>query len=39
MNFEFMPELSWKFGYPVIIAAMLVIGILLGIYFKKKHWL
>lgn len=38
MNFKFMPELEWKFGYPVIWIIMLVIGIILGIFFKRKRW-
>ena len=38
MNFKFMPELEWKFGYPFAIMLMIcgVIGILW--YFKRKKW-
>jgi len=38
MNFKFMPELEWKFGYPFAIVLMIcgVIGILW--YFKRKKW-
>ena len=38
MNFEYMPELKWHYGYFITLAAMagLVIGMLL--YFKKKKW-
>lgn len=34
-----MPELSWTYGYPAILALML--AILLGMvgYFRRKHWL
>ena len=39
MNFKSMPELEWEYGYPVVMAFMLVVGIALGYYFKKKHWL
>ena len=39
MNFHFMPELDWKYGYPVAVGAMLVAGILPLFYFKKKGWL
>lgn len=39
MNFKYMPELEWEFGYPLIWIIMLSIGILLGLYFKKKKWL
>lgn len=39
MNFRYMPELEWEWGYPVVIAAsvLIVIGSLL--FFKKKKWL
>ncbi len=39
MNFEYMPELSWKYGYFGIWAIM--IGVLFGmiVYFKRKKWL
>lgn len=39
MNFVYMPELSWKYGYPVviIISVLIVIGSLL-LFKKKKYW-
>lgn len=39
MNFRTMPELSWKYGYPVFILSSLLICIGLIWYFKKKKWL
>ncbi|MCX6294629.1 MAG: magnesium/cobalt transporter CorA [Bacteroidetes bacterium] len=39
MNFEDMPELHSKWGYPLTWAAMLTIMISLLIYFRKKKWL
>lgn len=39
MNFTNMPELHWKYGYYAVLLVMLVVGILLGIFFKRKHWL
>ncbi|PLV59917.1 magnesium/cobalt transporter CorA [Thermotoga sp. KOL6] len=39
MNFRYMPELEWKYGYPTVLVAMFVIGILMVLYFKKKKWL
>jgi magnesium transporter len=39
MNFKFMPELGWSFGYPVAIALMLVAGVAPYWYFKRKGWL
>jgi magnesium transporter len=39
MNFEHMPELSWRFGYPLALATMLLVAIVLYIVFKRKRWL
>lgn len=38
MNFEFMPELSWRLGYPIVWLIMLSIGVSMLMYFKKKRW-
>jgi magnesium transporter len=38
MNFRFMPELEWKYGYPVVLTAMFVIAVIMLIYFKRKKW-
>lgn len=39
MNFHNMPELGWRFGYPLSLALMA--GLCLGLYavFKRKNWL
>lgn len=39
MNFESMPELKWKYGYPAVWVVMLVIGTIMLIYFRRKKWL
>lgn len=39
MNFEYMPELRWKWGYPAVLAVMGVIAVIMVIYFRKKKWL
>lgn len=39
MNFEFMPELKWRYGYAMIWGIMIITGIGLIIYFRKKKWL
>ncbi|GAK60754.1 magnesium transport protein [Candidatus Vecturithrix granuli] len=39
MNFHYMPELDWKWGYFIILGVMAVIGSGLLLYFKKKKWL
>ncbi len=39
MNFKYMPELEWRWGYPLIWAIMIGTGVFMLIYFKKKKWL
>jgi len=39
MNFHYMPELSWRWGYPVTLLAMFLIGLGMYFFFKKKKWL
>jgi len=39
MNFRFMPELEWRWGYFVILALMLGIGVLMIFFFRRKKWL
>ncbi len=38
MNFHYMPELTWPWGYGVIWLVMLVIAGCMVYYFKKKKW-
>ena len=39
MNFEFMPELKWKYGYFFVLGFMFSAGTGLLYYFKRKKWL
>lgn len=39
MNFDAMPELDWRFGYPLIVAVMLSIDGYLFYRFRKAKWL
>ena len=39
MNFRYMPELGWRYGYIVVIAISIVIVIFCLILFRKKKWL
>jgi magnesium transporter len=39
MNFEFMPELKWRYGYFVIIGIMLLIAIVMFYLFRARGWL
>ncbi len=38
MNFQSMPELSWRYGYFVLWGVMIAIVILLYTHFKRKGW-
>jgi magnesium transporter len=39
MNFKFMPELEWRWGYVMVWAIIVVVaGIMIGFY-KKKKWI
>ena len=38
MNFSFMPELDWKFGYLFAWLLMLLLGTGLYFYFRRKKW-
>ncbi len=39
MNFEFMPELGWKYGYLCAWSLMIIVAIIIGIYLYRKRWL
>jgi magnesium transporter len=39
MNFENMPELGWRYSYPVLLLSMLLIVAGMLIYFRRKRWI
>jgi magnesium transporter len=39
MNFDYMPELHWTFGYPLVIVVIVVICAWLFRTFRRNHWL
>jgi magnesium transporter len=39
MNFEYMPELGWVFGYPAALGMMAGAALLMYVIFKRKGWL
>jgi magnesium transporter len=39
MNFDYMPELHWQFGYPLVIVVILSICGLIYRSFRKNGWL
>ena len=39
MNFTHMPELDWRYGYPMALAMMLILALILFTVFRRKGWL
>jgi magnesium transporter len=39
MNFKYMPELEWRWGYPAVWFVVVLISVSMLIYFKRKRWL
>lgn len=39
MNFDVMPELHWKMGYPGVMALLVVVTVSIYFWFKRKGWL
>jgi magnesium transporter len=39
MNFQFMPELHWRMGYPVVLGVMLLIAGGMLLYFRRRRWI
>jgi magnesium transporter len=39
MNFKYLPELEWRWAYPLVWLVMIVISALMIVYFRKKKWL
>lgn len=39
MNFKYMPELQWRWSYPILWLVMMAIGFFMLVYFRKKKWL
>jgi magnesium transporter len=39
MNFKYMPELEWPWGYFMILAIMITIAVSMLFYFRKRKWL
>lgn len=39
MNFEFMPELHWRYSYPILLLGMAAIFSGMILFFKRRKWL
>jgi magnesium transporter len=39
MNFDYMPELHWRYGYPTLLSIMFVATMGMLVFFRKRKWL
>jgi magnesium transporter len=39
MNFRIMPELSWRFGYPMAVALVVLSALIPVLWFKRRGWM
>ena len=39
MNFDYMPELRWRWGYPAVLLFMLISGVIMLLYFRRRRWI
>ena len=39
MNFHYMPELNWRYGYPISLVLMLASAVGPYLYFKRRGWI
>ena len=39
MNFKYMPEINWLYGYPFAIGLMVTVAAVMLFYFRRKKWL
>lgn len=39
MNFKYMPELEWEWGYPGVLILMMLISISMILYFRREKWI
>jgi magnesium transporter len=39
MNFKYLPELNWKYGYPFSLGLMVLFSAVVLFYFRRKKWL
>jgi magnesium transporter len=39
MNFKYMPELQWHYGYYEVLGLIAVIAVCMLLFFRKKHWI
>ncbi|MBN1804055.1 MAG: magnesium/cobalt transporter CorA [Sedimentisphaerales bacterium] len=38
MNFKYMPELEWRWSYPIVWLIMITVAVIMLFYFRQKKW-
>ena len=38
MNYENMPELKWRYGYPFALGLMAAVGVAIVVWFRRRKW-
>jgi len=39
MNFEFLPEIKWRYGYAFAWGVMILVAAIMLYFFRKKKWI
>jgi magnesium transporter len=39
MNFDYMPELHWRYGYFVVWGVMIIVAVTMLLIFRKRGWI
>ena len=39
MNFEYLPEIHWRYSYPIFWIGNLLIITAIALFFREKRWL
>ena len=39
MNFQFMPELQWRYGYPFVVTLTISSCLIVYLFFRRAGWL
>ncbi len=39
MNFQHMPELAWRWGYPIVWCVMVAVAVVMLVYFRRRRWI
>jgi magnesium transporter len=39
MNFKWMPELEWRYGYPAVMVIMAAVTLAIYLWFRRNRWM